>query len=81
MYGGNFKGGNLIGIFILGLALFCYPVLSMFNIKVLIVGIPLLYLYVFISWVVIIALAYWAARDSSKNKHSRPSSPILPPIP
>lgn len=52
----NLKGARLVALFFLGTLLFNYPILSLFNRNVLVFGIPLLYLYFFISWLLIIAL-------------------------
>lgn len=50
------KYRRLIGLFLLGCLLFNYPILSIFNRAVLIGGIPLLYIYLFTVWAVVIAL-------------------------
>ncbi|MFH1983650.1 MAG: hypothetical protein ABIL58_17545 [Pseudomonadota bacterium] len=50
------KYRRLIGLFILGCLLFNYPILSIFDRAVLIGGIPLLYLYLFTAWAVVIML-------------------------
>lgn len=43
-------------MFLLGCALFNYPVLSIFSIDGLIFGIPILYCYLFFTWAVVIGL-------------------------
>lgn len=52
----NLKVARLVALFFLGALLFNYPILSLFNHAVLVFGIPLLYLYFFISWLLIIVL-------------------------
>jgi hypothetical protein len=52
----NTKGDRLVALFFLGALLFNYPILSIFNRATLVFGIPRLYLYFFISWMLIIAL-------------------------
>ena len=52
----NSNGARLVALFFLGALLFNYPILSLFNRTALVLGIPLLYLYFFISWLAIIAL-------------------------
>jgi len=47
---------RLVGVFLLGILLFNFPVLSLFNLSRLVFGIPLLYLYTFFAWAVIIGL-------------------------
>jgi len=50
-------GQRLVGLFLLGCLLFNYPLLALFNVRVSIGGIPLLYAYLFTAWAILIALA------------------------
>jgi hypothetical protein len=50
------KGQRLIGLFILGCLLFNYPVLSLFNVAAEVLGVPVLYAYIFAAWAVLVAL-------------------------
>jgi hypothetical protein len=50
------KGERLVAIFLLGLLLFNYPVLALFNRPTGALGIPLLYAYVFLAWLLLIGL-------------------------
>jgi hypothetical protein len=50
---------RLIALFLLGSALFNFPLLSIFNRAATLFGIPILYVYVFVSWALIIALVAW----------------------
>ena len=63
---------RLIGLFILGCVLFSYPVLTMFSVKTMLFGIPLLYLYIFISWMMIIVFLYLVSRKSTKKRQQAP---------
>jgi hypothetical protein len=47
---------RLAAVFLLGCALFNYPLLSLFNKPGAIFDIPLLYIYLFAVWAVLIAL-------------------------
>jgi len=47
---------RLVGLFLMGVLIFNFPLLSLFNRPVLILGIPALYLYLFIAWSLIILL-------------------------
>jgi len=47
---------RLIALFLLGLLLFNYPVLAVFNRAAEIGGIPLVYVYIFAAWAGFIAL-------------------------
>lgn len=56
---------RLIGLFLLGYLLFNYPLISLVNLPALVLGIPLLYAYIFGVWVLIIILvALISSRDS-----------------
>jgi hypothetical protein len=50
----------------MGCVLFNYPLLSLFNLKTGIFGIPLLIIYIFIAWVLIILLAAMATRTRGR---------------
>lgn len=50
------KGQRLIAVFIIGALLFSYPILSLFNRAYLLFGAPILYVYLFVTWVTLIAL-------------------------
>ncbi len=50
------KGERLVAIFLLGLLLFNYPVLALFNRHSEALGIPLLYAYFFLAWLLLIGL-------------------------
>jgi hypothetical protein len=52
----NVKGQRLAALFVLGNLLFNYPLLALFNRPESVLGIPLLYLYVFGAWALLIAL-------------------------
>jgi hypothetical protein len=50
------NGRRLVGLFLLGMLLFNFPLLNLFNRPVLALGIPVLYLYLFAAWLLIIFL-------------------------
>jgi len=50
------RGQRLVALCLLGLLLFSYPVLAVFNIHATVAGIPLLYVYFFVAWGALIAL-------------------------
>lgn len=47
---------RLIGLFLLGFLLFTPPLISLFDLPTLVWGIPLLYVYLFGAWALIIFL-------------------------
>ncbi len=62
------KSRKLVTVFLLGCLLFNYPLLSLFNRDVAIWGIPLLLVYLFAAWVVLIyLLARIISRDSDDS--------------
>lgn len=50
---------KLVGIFLLGVVLFNYPVLALFNKAASALGIPVVYAYIFLAWGALIALTAW----------------------
>lgn len=50
------KGQRLVALFLLGGLLFNYPLLSLFAGGTQVQGIPVLYLYLFAAWALLIAL-------------------------
>lgn len=47
---------RLIGLFLFGLLLFTSPLIGVFDKAYLVLGIPVLYLFLFLAWVMLIAL-------------------------
>jgi len=47
---------RLAALFLLGCLLLNYPLLSLFDTPGEILGVPLLYIYIFVAWIVLIAL-------------------------
>jgi hypothetical protein len=50
------RGQRLAALCLLGLLLFGYPVLAVFNVPATVAGIPVLYAYFFLAWGALIAL-------------------------
>jgi hypothetical protein len=53
---------RLIGLFLLGYLLFSPPIISLFNLPHMVLGIPLLYGYIFSAWVLLIVLVMLVVR-------------------
>ena len=53
---------RLFGLFLLGFILFNYPILSIFNLEIFWFGIPMLYLYMFTAWFLLILLIGFVTR-------------------
>lgn len=56
MYRSRLTTQRLAAVFLLGWLLFNYPVLALFNKAAAVFGIPVLYAYIFIVWLGLIAL-------------------------
>jgi hypothetical protein len=55
------KGQRFLALCMLGLLLFNYPILTIFNVSGTIFGVPMLYAYLFAAWAGLIAsMAYIA---------------------
>jgi hypothetical protein len=50
------KGQRFVALCALGLLLFNYPILALFNVADTIFGVPVLYAWIFIAWATLIAL-------------------------
>jgi hypothetical protein len=53
------KGQRFIALCMLGILLFNYPLLALFNVSGTLLGVPVLYAYLFIAWASFIALLAW----------------------
>ena len=58
------KGERLVALALLGFLLFNYPLLSLFSTGGSVVGVPLLYAYLFVSWGLLIGLMAIVVRKS-----------------
>lgn len=50
------KAARLVALCMLGFLLFNYPMLALFNRSALVLGIPLLYAYIFAAWALLVVL-------------------------
>jgi hypothetical protein len=57
------KGHRFVALFMLGLLLFNYPVLALFNLNGTLLGVPILYAYMFAGWAALIALMAYVAES------------------
>jgi hypothetical protein len=58
------KGERLIALALLGFLLFNYPLLSLFSTEGTVLGVPVLYAYLFASWGLLIGLMALVLRKS-----------------
>ena len=52
----SIKGPRLVALFLLGFLLFNYPLLPLFTDRGQVLGVPLLYAYIFAVWALLIGL-------------------------
>ena len=72
MIGRISRTGLSVGIFMLGCVLFSEPLLVLFNYKTLVMGVPLLFLYIFAAWLLLILLVVRVARIKPRSPISHP---------
>ena len=66
---------RLVALFLFGFSLLNYPFLSLFKPEVLIFGLPLLYVYVFGIWCLLIGLTTLVMASVSKEPPDDPDKP------
>ena len=64
MYSFETKGPRFVAWCMLGMLLFNYPILTLFNVPGTRFGVPVLYAYLFIAWAGLIALMAFLAESS-----------------
>jgi hypothetical protein len=50
------RGPRLVALCMLGMLLFNFPILALFNVPGTVLGVPVLYVYIFTAWASLIAL-------------------------
>jgi hypothetical protein len=50
------RGPRFVALCMLGMLLFNFPILALFNLSGTVLGVPVLYAYIFIAWASLIAL-------------------------
>ncbi len=64
----NIQSERLAGIFLLGCLVFNFPFITLFDRNVIVFGIPLLFLYMFGAWMVLIVLMALASKSTPENR-------------
>ena len=57
------KGQRFVALCMLGMVLFNYPILALFNVPRGFLGVPALYAYIFFAWAALIALMAYIAES------------------
>lgn len=71
-------GERSVGLFILGVVAFSPPFLLIFNVKETLLGVPLLYIYLFTTWAVLIGLTCLIAERTNPTPSSGPEAAKRP---
>ena len=50
------RGERLAGLFLLGVLLFNFPLLALFNVRATVLSVPVVYVYLFGAWALLVAL-------------------------
>jgi len=61
------KGQRLVALSMLGCLVFNYPILELFNRPGTILGIPVLYAFIFVAWGLLIALMALVVETKSRS--------------
>ena len=59
------KGQRFVALCMLGMLLFNYPILTLFNVPGTLFGVPVLYAYLFLAWGGLIALMAYVAESGA----------------
>lgn len=61
------KNAKLVGLFFVAMIVFTFPILGIFGKEKLVLGFPLVYIYIFVSWFVIIFLIRQLFKKRNQN--------------
>lgn len=62
--GDSLRSARMVAVAALAVLLFGFPVMTLFDVDVRVLGVPLLWAYLFIAWTVVIAIVAWVIRDA-----------------
>jgi hypothetical protein len=72
----NQKSKRLVALFLFGFVLLNYPILSLLNINITVFGLPLLYIYIFGVWGLLILLSALVVNRSKEHPDNSVDSGI-----
>jgi hypothetical protein len=55
---------RMVAVAALAVLLLNYPLLALFDVDVRVLGVPVLWAYLFTAWAVVIAVVAWVTRDA-----------------
>ena len=59
----SLRSARMVAVAALALLLFDFPLLALFDVDVRVLGVPLLWVYLFVAWVAVISVVAWVVRD------------------
>jgi hypothetical protein len=69
------SGQRLVAVFLLGCIFFNYPVLSLFDRAATLLGVPLVFLYLFAAWGLVIVLMAWVVEHRERHERREHAEP------
>jgi hypothetical protein len=60
----SLRSARMVAVAAAALLLFGFPFLALFDIDVRVLGVPLLWAYLFVAWSLVIAAIAWVVRDA-----------------
>jgi len=60
----SLRSARMVAVAALALLLFGFPLMALFDVDVRVLGVPLLWAYLFASWGVVVAVVAWVVRDA-----------------
>ncbi len=69
MTSSEIRGRRMVGLFLLGLLFFNFPILSLFDQATLIFGIPVFFLYLFSVWLLFVLLLFVISQSTPHTQY------------
>jgi hypothetical protein len=60
----SLRGARMVALAALAVLLFDYPILALFDVDVRVLGVPLLWVYLFTVWGAVIGAVAWVVKDA-----------------
>ena len=60
----SLRSARMVAVAAAAVLLFGFPLLALFDVDVQVLGVPLLWAYLFVAWSLVIAVIAWVARDA-----------------
>lgn len=60
----SLRNARMVAVAALALLLFNFPLLALFDVDLRVLGVPMLWVYLFVAWLAVIAVVAWVVRDA-----------------